>query len=90
MKKTRPDFSKKVVFVVSKIKKGEMLTYKEVAQKAGNAKAAQAVGNVLNKHYRDCLKTGEKKIPCHRVVRSDGQLGGYAKGEKEKGRLLQE
>jgi len=82
-------FSRKVIEVVAKIRQREVLTYKEVARRAGNAKAARAVGNILNKYYWDCLKTGEKKIPCHRVVRSDGRLGGYARGEKEKRKLLE-
>jgi len=77
-------FSKKVIGVVSSIKKGEIMTYKEVAARAGNLKAAQAVGNILNKYYRDCLKAGKKTIPCHRVVRSDGTIGGYIHGEKQK------
>ncbi|HEY4475705.1 MAG TPA: MGMT family protein, partial [Candidatus Paceibacterota bacterium] len=51
-----------------------MLTYKEVARLAGRSKAYRAVGNILNKN-RDF-----KNIPCHRVVRSDGKIGGYALG----------
>lgn len=82
------NFSKKVIGIVSKIPKGKTLSYKEVARRAGAEKAARAVGNVLNKNYFDCVKAGRKNIPCHRVVRSDGKTGGYAKGEREKRRLL--
>jgi methylated-DNA-[protein]-cysteine S-methyltransferase len=82
-------FLEKVIKIVSKIPKGKTLTYKEVAKKAGNEKAARAVGNVLNKYYKDCIKNKKPTIPCHRVIRSDGQIGGYAKGEKEKRKLLQ-
>lgn len=83
------NFSKKVIRVVSKISKGKTLTYKDVATRAGNPKAARAVGNILNKYYKDCVSNKKPTIPCHRVIRSDGQTGGYAKGEKEKRKLLQ-
>lgn len=81
-------FSKKVIEIVKKIPRGEVLTYKEVAKKAGNPKAARAVGNILNSYYRLCVKKGSKTIPCHRVVRSDGKPGGYVLGEKKKKELL--
>ncbi|MFA6077462.1 MAG: MGMT family protein [Candidatus Paceibacterota bacterium] len=74
-------FTQKVLEVVSKIPKGKTLTYKEVAQRVGNPKAYRAVGNILNKNYNP-------KIPCHRVVRSDGKIGGYNRGEKKKRALL--
>ena len=74
-------FSEKVMMVVRKISKGKVLTYAEVAKLAGNAKAYRAVGNILNKNY-------DEHIPCHRVVRSDGTLGGYNKGEKKKKQIL--
>ncbi|MCX6766663.1 MAG: MGMT family protein [Candidatus Moranbacteria bacterium] len=83
-------FSEKITKIVSKIPKGKTLTYKEVATRAGNPKAARAVGNILNKYYLDCTKNKKPTIPCHRVIRSDGKIGGYAKGEKEKRKLLQE
>ena len=67
--------------IVSKISKSKTLTYKEVASKAGNPRAFRAVGNILNKNY-------DPKIPCHRVIRSDGSLGGYNKGKKLKEMLL--
>mgnify|MGYP001567219170 CR=1 FL=1 len=59
-------FKEKVFAVVKKIPKGGVLTYKEVAKKAGNEKASRAVGNILNTNYNP-------DIPCHRVVRSDGK-----------------
>jgi methylated-DNA-[protein]-cysteine S-methyltransferase len=82
-------FTQKVIAAVAKIPKGQTLTYKEVAKKAGNEKAARSVGNILNKYYKDCVLNKKPTIPCHRVIRSDGQIGGYAKGEKEKKKLLQ-
>lgn len=75
-------FSEKVYTVVKKIKKGETLTYKQVAKLAGSPLAFRAVGNILNKNYNP-------KIPCHRVVRSDGQIGGYNRGAERKARILQ-
>lgn len=75
------EFHQKVLKIVSKIPKGKTLTYKEVAQKARNPKAFRAVGNILNKNYNP-------KIPCHRVVRSDGKIGGYNRGEILKKKIL--
>ncbi len=75
-------FAHKVLHVVSKIKKGSTLTYKEVARLAGRPKAYRAVGNILNKNYNP-------KIPCHRVIRSDGSLGGYNRGSLQKKKILQ-
>lgn len=74
-------FTEKVREVVKKIPKGRVLTYIEVAKRAGNPKAFRAVGNILNKNY-------DKNIPCHRVIRSNGTLGGYNRGEKGKRSLL--
>lgn len=74
-------FRDKVLAVVEKIKKGETMTYKQVAKLAGSPRAYRAVGNILNKNYNP-------KIPCHRVIRSDGTLGGYNRGDKKKAELL--
>ena len=74
-------FRQKVLSVVAKIPKGKTLTYGEVARRAGRPQASRAVGNILNKNY-------SPKIPCHRVVRSDGTPGGYNRGVKTKIRLL--
>ena len=76
------NFKQKVLEVVRKIPKGKTLTYKEVATLAGNPKAYRAVGNILNKNY-------DPEIPCHRVIRSDGKLGGYNRGEKMKKEKLE-
>ena len=78
-----PTFQEKVLKVVSQIPKGKVLTYKEVAKKAGSAGASRAVGNILNKNY-------DKKIPCHRVIQSDGEIGGYNRGAAKKRKLLKE
>ena len=74
-------FKRKVLKIIEKIPKGKALTYKEVAQRAGRPRAYRAVGNILSRNYNS-------KIPCHRVIRSDGKLGGYNRGPKQKKILL--
>ena len=74
-------FADKVREVVRSIPKGKVLTYKEVAKRAGKLKAYRAVGNILSKNY-------DSKIPCHRVIRSDGTLGGYNRGKIKKAEML--
>lgn len=76
-------FTQKVKSIVAKIPKGRVLTYKEVARLAGNPRAFRAVGNILNKNY-------DPLIPCHRVIRSDGEIGGYNRGNAKKLALLKE
>ena len=66
-------FRQKVLAVVAKIPKGEVLTYKQVATKAGNPNAARAVGTIMRGNF-------DPNIPCHRVVRSDGKPSGYNRG----------
>ncbi len=76
-------FSKRIYKIVSRIPRGKVLTYAEVARRAGNARAARAVGNLMNKN-----PFPKEKVPCHRVVRSDGSVGGYASGTRKKIALL--
>lgn len=70
-------FTEKVKIVVSSIPSGKVMTYKQVAQAAGNEKSARAVANLMAKNY-------DPLIPCHRVIRSDGTLGGYNRGGIDK------
>ena len=77
MKKKSQTFKERVFAVVRKIPKGKTLTYKQVAARAGSPKAYRAVGSILSTNY-------DPKIPCHRVLRSDGGLGGYNRGLKAK------
>jgi O-6-methylguanine DNA methyltransferase len=79
--RTPSSFRSQVFEVVRKIPRGKTLTYKQVAEKAGNSKAYRAVGNVLNKNF-------DPEIPCHRVIRSDGKLGGYNRGMEKKKEIL--
>ena len=74
-------FQEQVYEVVRKIPKGKVLTYKQVAEKIGKPKAYRAVGSALNKNKN-------KDVPCHRVIRSDGKIGGYAWGGKKKKEIL--
>ena len=74
-------FADKVLAAVKKIPRGKTATYKEIAKRAGNTRAFRAVGNILNKNY-------DPKVPCHRVVRSDGKAGGYNRGAKKKIAIL--
>lgn len=78
----KTEFTKKVHQVVSKIQKGSVMSYAEVAREAGNPKAARAVARIMSANY-------DATIPCHRVICSDGSLGGYNRGgEKIKRNLL--
>lgn len=70
-----PPFYEKVYRVVAKIPKGKVLTYADVAARAGNPGAFRAVGTAMRKN------DNTKKVPCHRVVGSDGRMHGYAYGK---------
>ena len=74
-------FSEKVRAIVKKIPKGKTMTYKEVAAKAGNPKAARAVGAIMRTNY-------DPSIPCHRVIASDGSMRGYNRGGVDRKREL--
>ncbi len=63
-------FKEKVIDVVKQIPKGSVLTYKQVAKRAGNEKASRRVGTVMAENQ-------DKSVPCHRVIRSDGKVGEY-------------
>ena len=66
-------FVEKVRMVVKGIPKGQTFTYGEVARRAGNPRGARAVGAIMRANY-------DPAIPCHRIVRADGTLGGYNRG----------
>ena len=83
-KLTGTDFQIKVWSYLKKIPKGKVKTYLEVAKAIRKPKAFRAVANAVGKNPYP------PKIPCHRVVRSDGKIGGYSGkgGIREKRRLL--
>lgn len=74
MKKT---FREHVTAVVSCIPEGRVLTYGEVARRAGNARAYRAVGNIMKRNHNP-------HILCHRVICADGSVGGYNGGVRKK------
>lgn len=67
------EFKQKVLEVVAAIPKGGTLTYKEVALRAGSPRAFRVVGSIMSKNY-------DVKVPCHRVIKSNGTLGDYNRG----------
>ncbi len=74
-------FASRVFRVVRRLRRGETLTYGEVAKLAGSPLAYRAVGNILNKNY-------DPAIPCHRIIRADGRAGGYNRGSSLKRKIL--
>lgn len=78
-----PAFTREVLRVTSGIPYGDVRSYRWVAEQLGKPKASRAVGNALARNPIPII------IPCHRVVRSDGHLGGYALGLKWKRKLLE-
>jgi methylated-DNA-[protein]-cysteine S-methyltransferase len=76
-------FSAKVLKESCKIPYGNVATYSGLAAKTGSPRAARAVGTALANNPFPLI------IPCHRVVRSDGTLGGFGGGLKMKKELLQ-
>lgn len=79
---TLTDFQKAVYHAVAHIPRGTTWTYQQVAQAIGRPGAVRAVGNALNKN------PFAPQVPCHRVVKSDGSLGGFAHGPRAKQALL--
>lgn len=74
-------FTQRVLQVVSTIPRGEVLTYQEVATKAGSPRAARAVGTIMKNNF-------DPAIPCHRVIKSNGEIGEYNRGKQEKVKKL--
>ena len=76
-------FQKRVLLATLKIPRGKTRSYAWVAKEAGSPKASRAVGQALNKNPY------APHVPCHRVISSDGSIGGYAGGVAAKRRLLE-
>ena len=74
-------FTEKVYNICKKIPRGKVTTYKIVGRKL-NSKAYRAIGNILNKNPY------WPKVPCNRIVKSSGEVGGFASGTKNKIKLL--
>lgn len=77
------EFKEVVKDYVRTIKAGETKSYKEVAVACGNPKAARAVARIMSGNF-------DPTVPCHRVIRSDGTLGGYNRGGEIKKRAILE
>lgn len=76
------EYQKNVWQVLRTISYGETISYKEEARRAGNDLASRAVGSANGKNPLPIF------VPCHRVIASNGKLGGYKGGESVKERLL--
>lgn len=76
-------YQKLVYNIVHNVPRGKVTTYQKVAKVMGNKYLARIVGNALNKN-----PFPSDKVPCHRVIKSNGSLGGYASEVKVKKRLL--
>lgn len=76
------DFARKVLAFVKKIPPGKIVTYQSLAKALKKPKAYRAVGNALKKNPWPI------KIPCHRVIKSNGEIGNYQLGQKKKLLLL--
>ena len=72
MKLKGTEFQIEVWKELSKIPKGEVRTYKQIAKSIGKPKSSRAVANACAKNPYPIV------IPCHRVIRSDGTVGGYS------------
>ncbi len=75
------DFSAQCYRLLSMVPAGKVTTYKEIAA-ALESKGYRAVGNAMNRN------PDAPRVPCHRVVKSDGSIGGYALGQQRKISLL--
>jgi methylated-DNA-[protein]-cysteine S-methyltransferase len=82
------DFSVRVLELAGRIPRGRVTTYAEIARGLGSPGSCRAVGQALKANPEPV------RIPCHRVVRSDGRVGGYGghgrRNEGRKARLLLE
>lgn len=75
-------FNERCYEILKRVPKGKITTYKEIA-KALKSKGYRAVGNAMNKNPY------APEVPCHRVVKSSGEIGGFAHGTKKKIEMLE-
>lgn len=74
-------FNEKCYSLLKKVPRGKVTTYKEISRKL-KSKGYRAVGNAMNKNPY------APKVACHRVVKSNGEIGGFAHGTKKKIEML--
>src|SRR5207247_1865260 len=79
---TLTDFQRRILSATARVAFGDVSTYAKVAAKAGSEKASRAAGQALGSNPIPIV------VPCHRILASDGSLGGYAGGLDAKRRLL--
>ena len=77
----KKSFYEKCYSILKKVPKGKITTYKEIANALGT-KAYRAVGNAMNKNPY------APKVCCHRVVKTNGNVGGFASGTNKKIQML--
>ena len=76
-------FDSQCYALLKKVPKGKLTTYKDLAHALGST-GYRAVGNAMNRN------PFAPKVPCHRVVRSDGSIGGFARGTRAKIKMLRD
>jgi len=76
-------FTRRVWTACKRVPKGRVTTYAEIAKALRKPRASRAVGNALN------ASPGMPTTPCHRVVKNNGSVGGFARGTKAKKKLLE-
>ncbi len=72
-----------VYVLLSKIPSGKVSTYGDIAKALGHPKAARTIGRMIANNPNPI------SIPCHRVVKSNGEIGGFAYGEQMKREILE-
>ncbi|MEM7175729.1 MAG: MGMT family protein [Chlamydiota bacterium] len=75
-------FSQHILKAIQAVPFGETATYQGIAKTSGHAQACRAAGNICHNNPYPML------IPCHRIIRSNGQIGGFALGSQLKTKLL--
>ena len=76
------NLDKKIYKKLLEVPKGKITTYGELAKAVGLKNGQRTIGQIMNKNPYPVI------IPCHRVIRSDGNIGGYAYGEEIKSNML--
>ncbi len=79
---TGTEFEKSVWLALREVPYGETRSYRWLAERIGRPKALRAVGRALSKNPIPIV------LPCHRIIESDGSIGGYSSGIEKKRRLL--
>jgi methylated-DNA-[protein]-cysteine S-methyltransferase len=79
---SHPGFYRRVLRATARVPFGEVITYREAAQRAGNPRASRAAGSALGSNPIPIV------VPCHRVIRAGGEIGNYGGGPQMKRFLL--